>query len=109
MTIGVTQASWAPASSSAGDGVGQRLAGGVVDVGLEQDDRLARRRRGSAAALAEHHLGDVGQAVDARRSPAPKPVAAIVMGGSGPEGRRRWPARRAAPVGVVSSTATSRP
>ncbi len=49
ITIGVAQASWAPAASEGGDRVGEHLAGDVVDVDLELHGRAARARASRSA------------------------------------------------------------
>ena len=84
------------------DGVGQRLAGGVVDVDLEQHDGLA----GRSARPDRRRRSPPGSGWGARRDrpePAPKPVRSMVMAGIGPHWVTRA-ASRAAPVGVVSSS-----
>ena len=74
----MTQASWAPASSRAADGVGHHLAGGVVDVGLQEDHGLARRP--AFDRIPQHDLGDVG--------------AVVQLAGAGPEATRSHDHRR---------------
>ena len=80
-----------------GDGVGQHLAGGVVDVDLEQHDRLAV---GAArpARVADHDLDHVGALAEVGR-PAPKPMRPMVIAGIGPHpvpvgGQQRGAGRR---------------
>ena len=92
-----------------GDGVGQHLAGGVVDVGLEQHDGLARRRRPvGRRRRAQHDLGDVGPAVELAGAGAEAAWPRCAWRAAAPS-RCTVAASRAAPVGVVSSTGTSRP
>ena len=106
ITIGVTQASWRRRQQGR-HRVGEDLAGGVVDVGLQQHDRLPAghaelaSRPGAGGVASDHHLHAFGRP-SISRLPAPNPLASMRMAGSGPQADT-VAARRAAPVGVVSS------
>ena len=89
------------------DGVGQDLAGGVVEVGLEQHDRLPREL-GSRPGTPPPPPGCNWAARRSRVPPRRSRSTSMRMGGRGPK-LDAMAATMAAPVGVVSSTATSRP
>ena len=112
MSTGVSQASSAPASSSAGEDVGPDPGVEVVDVGLQHDGGL-RRRQGAAPAVSPTTSRTTFARSGTSRLPAPTPTAAIVIAGSCPDSSasvvasatpvgwpvRRRPARRRPPHG----------
>ena len=107
MVTGLTHASSAPASSAAADGVPQLLARDVVEVGLEHQAAGPIPRRPLRARWPTTTWVQFGRSASSP-APPPKPDAVIVMSGMGPNDVHSA-ARIAAPVGVVSSTPTSRP